>query len=207
MKKLGVVMMVVLAVCAWSFAALAAALGPENGDFEVTLEPRKGYQGWANEYIFGWKAFSGGTPWVPDGPAHVAVVKTAGAGGQVALKLVGVNEGYVGLRSVHMPVEPNGAYQLTAKAFVKELADPSRVQVWLEFWPKDLKSETSTYRLQYSRATSTMVGSWEDLQVGGMAPADAATCTVLIIIHRSGKAPLVPAEAYVDDVKLESLDL
>jgi hypothetical protein len=205
MKRALLTAMVLLAACLATVGAMAAPVVMlDNGNFESSEEPRTGYQGWDDECIYGWKPFAG-LAWMSSGKEHVAVVEAPDAVGGHYLKLVGVENNYVGIRSVHMPVEKNGMYTLSAKAFVKELADPSRVQVWLEFWPENPKSESSSYRLKYSRANAGEIGCWQELEVSDIAPPEAATVTALIIIHKTGKGPSLPAEAYVDDVRLQAV--
>jgi hypothetical protein len=189
----------VLVFAVGGMTATAAAL--DNGSFESNEEPRADYQGWEAEYIFGWKPFAG-SAWKGKEQEHVSVVSFPGAVGEKCLRLIGIEDNYVGVRSIHVPVEKNGIYTLSAKVFVKELPQPSRAQIWLEFWPADTKAETSTYRMAYSRATASSAGKWLDLEVSAEVPENAATATALIIIHRTG-TPQLPAEIYVDDVRLE----
>ncbi|HHT26366.1 MAG TPA: hypothetical protein GXZ82_03820 [Firmicutes bacterium] len=203
MKRFAQVLIISLVVLMLGSIAVSAAVALDNGDFESQLPPRERYQGWENEYIYGWKPFAG-TAWVGKGD-HVMVIEHPQKPGQHVLKLSGRDDGYVGLRSHHVPVTPGSIYAITANVFVEELAEPSRMQVWLEFWPADTPSETSGDRMHHTRATAKNVGVWQELAVADIAPEGAATATVLVIIHRSGQLALVPAEVMVDDITITEL--
>lgn len=205
MKRITIIAMLGMAILLLGVtSAVAAVIGPDNPGFEDNQAPRAGYQGWDNEYIYGWKPFSASV-WLEKGADHVVVEQNPDIAQGHFLKLNGVDANYVGVRSVHMPVTPMSLYTATAQGYVKEMADPSRLQIWLEFWPASPKAESATYRLKYSKAVAGSLGNWEKLEVSDVAPADAATATILIIINKSGKSPLVPAEVYVDNVQLEQV--
>jgi hypothetical protein len=201
MKRQAQVFIISLLVLMLGSLAVSAAAALDNGDFESTLAPREGYQGYGNEYIYGWKPFAG-TVWMAggEGDKHVKVIEDPKNPGQHMLKLSGRDDGYVGLRSHHIPVTPGAFYAITANTFVEALAEPTRMQVWLEFWPVNATAETSTVRMQYTRATANAVGVWQELAVADIAPEGAGTATVLVIIHSSGKLALIPAEVVVDDI-------
>ncbi|HHW11252.1 MAG TPA: hypothetical protein GXX29_14955 [Firmicutes bacterium] len=201
-QALLLMMLAALVLVLGTAGTAAAAAGLDNGSFESEEPPRAKYQGWEDEYIFGWKPFAG-SAWKNKEQEHVSVVACPSREGEKCLRLVGVEDNYVGIRSIHIPVEKKGFYTVSAKAFVKELGQPSRCQVWLEFWPADLPAETSTYRIAYHRANASALDVWQDLTVSAQAPDNAATATVLIIIHRTGN-PQLPAEVYVDDVHFEA---
>lgn len=203
MRRFIQVVVVSLVVLMLGSIGVSAAVALDNGDFEVQLPPREGYQGWENEYIYGWKPFAA-TAWVDKGD-HVKVIEHPQKPGQHVLKMSGRDDGYVGLRSHHVPVTPGNFYAVTADAFVEALADLSRLQVWLEFWPADASAETAAVRMHYTRATASDLGVWQELATADVAPEGAATATVLVIIHRSGKSPLVPAEVMVDNVVITEM--
>lgn len=171
----------------------------ENGSFTVKRDPRPKHQGLGNEYIYGWRAFAG-TVWMNEGVEHVKVVERPDTETGTALRLLGHEGGYVGIRSAHMPVEPGGQYKLKASTFVEELADVSRIRVWVEFWPEDMPAETSTYRLSTHEVKASRLREWEHHELSVTADETAATATILILVHTSGTGPRVPSEAYVTGV-------
>lgn len=199
-RRLLYVWVVCFAVVFLSVGASAAENLLENGSFDINLPPRKNPQGYGNEYIYGWRPFAGSV-WMNQPIEHVKVVERSDAPSGYALRLLGHESGYVGLRSSHIPVEPGEFYTLTAKSYVAALAEPSRFQVWVEFWPAEFSGENSANRLDEPRARATLVGQWEDLEVTVLAPSEAATATVLIIIHTIASGPRLPAEVYVTDVR------
>lgn len=180
---------------------LAAINFLENGSFDSLLEPRKNHQGFGyDEYIFGWRPFAPDV-WMNKEIEHVKVVDRNDVSSGKALRILGVETGYVGLRSSHFPVQPGARYTLSAKALVQELAEPRRFQIWIEWWPAGIEEENTNLRIgSPPRVYGSSVGTWEDLSVTVTAPPEAATASILIIIHQQASLAKLPAEVYVTDI-------
>jgi hypothetical protein len=197
MRKNKLTLLVSLIILLFSAAAVSAAQNLlDNGDFMSTLPPREGYQGWADEYIYGWKPFT--TAWIAGG--HITVIPHPEKPDTSLLRMTGIESGYVALRSHHIPVTEGSMYMLNARALVKELAEPSRFQLFIEFWPADLESETSAFRMSLTKAVAREKGVWLDLEVAETAPEGAATATIMVLIHSQAKLDPLPAEVLVENI-------
>jgi hypothetical protein len=197
MKRISLTLIVCLIALLLGAVGVSAAQNLlDNGDFMSTQEPRKGYQGWIDEYIYGWKPFT--TAWISGG--HITVIPNPEKPGTNLLRMTGIESGYVALRSHHIPVTPGNLYALSARSFIKELAEPGRFQLFIEFWPADIKGETSAERMGLTKAIASEKGVWQDLQAAVEAPEGAATATIMVLIHSQAKLAPLPAEVLVEEV-------
>jgi hypothetical protein len=182
-RRMIVMLMAIVMLVSVTVSVGAKNLVLDNNGFEINEESREG------EIHFGWKHFVAGN-------TNTSITAEEAAEGKQSLKMIGIDGTYVGVRSVHVPVTAGKTYTVSVKALLREMGNPSGFRIYMEFWPEGYEAETSAWRLAYPRAQGDVVGKWSTLSVTDMAPANAASLSVLIFFNK------VSGLAYVDDVQV-----
>ena len=180
-RTIMVVMLLVSFIFMSTVFAYAKELAIENNGFESTAGSREG------EVFFGWNPYYGGE-------TNATIVTEKTAEGTRSLKLVGIEDEYVGVRSVRFPIEPGKEYSISLQTFIEDVEEPAYFEVHLEFWPVGYSGISVKMRLDHLRLRGKGTGSWRTMSGKIKAPIFADSASVFVFISNS------QGTVYVDDI-------